>query len=76
MVERDRLETLADQLLVEDVEHLEERRLVADRVDRVALELSGRVGPRLTPDRERDVGQVSAMYDRWRVDRGIDNGHL
>ena len=45
VVEHDRFLAVGDQTLVEDVEHLEERRLVADLVDRVVLEAAAVVGP-------------------------------
>ena len=57
VVEDDRLLALLDQPLVEDVEQLEERRLVADLGDLVRLEPALFVGPVLAPDLEREVGQ-------------------
>ncbi len=57
VVEDDRLLALLDEPLVEDVEHLEERRLVTDLGDLMALEtaLSGRAV--LTPDLEGEIGE-------------------
>ena len=54
-VERDRLDAVGLQLLVEHVEHLEERHVVADVTDRVGLETpsGGRVV--LTPDLECEI---------------------
>jgi hypothetical protein len=59
-VEHDRLAVGGDQLLVEDVEHLEERGLVGDRIDVVALEVPGPLGALLTPDLQRQVGDLAA----------------
>ena len=58
VVEHDRLAALADQLLVQHVEHLEERCLVADRVDPVALEVATVARTGLAPDLEGDVPEV------------------
>ncbi len=57
VVEDDRVLALLDQPLVEDVEQLEERRLVADLGDLVRLEPALFVRPVLAPDLEREVGQ-------------------
>ena len=57
VVEDDRILALLDQPLVEDVEQLEERRLVADLGDLVRLEPALFVGAVLAPDLEREVRQ-------------------
>ena len=57
VVERDRLAALGDQPLVEHVEQLEERRLVADRVDACSVsKWPSIVGARLPPDLQRQIG--------------------
>jgi hypothetical protein len=53
-LERDGLFTVVDQVLVDDIEHLEERRVLAD-ADGVRLELPGLAAAVLTPDLEREI---------------------
>ena len=60
VVEDDGLAAFVDELLVEHVEHLEERGLVADRGDAVALEAAGVGRAVLAPDLEGEVGQMMA----------------
>jgi hypothetical protein len=61
VVEHDRLLAVSDQPLVDDVEHLQERRLVADLGNDVGLEATRVVRAVLAPDLERDVRQVSHL---------------
>ena len=61
MIELDRFFILSDQLLVQHVEHLEERCLVADRGHEIGLEPSRGVGTGLTPDLELDVGEMAHL---------------
>ena len=61
MIERHRLAPLGDQSLVEHVEHLQEGRLVADRIDAIALEVALDIRAGLTPDLEREIGQRSHL---------------
>jgi hypothetical protein len=58
VVERDGFQPLTDELLVEHVEHLQERGLVADAVDAVALEVPGVGLAVLPPDLEGEVFQM------------------
>ena len=58
MVEDDRFFAFFDEPFVQDVEHLEERRLVADLGDLVGLEATLRVGTILAPDLQIDVGEI------------------
>ena len=53
VIERDRLFALCDQLFVEDVEHLEERRMRRDVRDLVGDERALRLAVLLAPDVER-----------------------
>ena len=55
VLEGDRLLAEVDEPVVEDVEHLEERHLVADAGHVVGLQLAGRVRPGLAPDLQREV---------------------
>ena len=55
MIEDDGFLALGDQALVQDVEHLEERRLVGDLVDDVGVEVTAVVRPGLAPDLEGEV---------------------
>jgi hypothetical protein len=61
VVERHGLTTFRNQSFVEHVEQLQERRLVADRVDPVALEVSLDIRARLPPDPQREIRQVSTQ---------------
>ena len=61
VVEDDRVLALLDQPLVEDVEQLEERRLVADLGDLVGLEATLLVGAVLAPDLEGEVGRARSL---------------
>src|SRR5690606_39879232 len=54
-VESDRILPLADQIIVEGVEHLEERHVRRDTLDRVVFEASCRCRARLTPDAKVDA---------------------
>src|SRR5690606_17563626 len=49
-VEGDRLLALLDELLVEDVEHLQEGHIRLDVIDRVVFKTARLVGARLPPD--------------------------
>jgi hypothetical protein len=55
VIEGDGLLALLDQLLVEDVEHLEERGVLADAGDLVGHHLARAPGVLLTPDMEGEV---------------------
>ena len=61
MLERDGVLALGDQSLVEDVEQLEERSILADLVDVVLLEAPSGVRTVLAPDLERQVADSVAM---------------
>ena len=61
VVERDRLLALVDQALVDDVEHLEERHVVADAAALVGLEAARIVRAVLAPDLEGEVHVVSVV---------------
>ena len=54
-VERDRLLALGVELLVEHVEHLEERHVLGDAVELVGVHRALRRGVRLAPDLEGDL---------------------
>ena len=58
MVEDHRFFAFFDEPFVQDVEHLEERRLVADLGDLVSFEATLRVGTILAPDLQIDVGEI------------------
>ena len=55
VIERDGLLTLVAQLLVEDVEHLEERGVGRNLLDLVRDEIAGHVALGLAPDVELEI---------------------
>ena len=55
MLERDRLASLGDQALVDDVEHLEERGVLVDVVGRIGLEPARVVRSVLSPHVQGEV---------------------
>ena len=60
MIEHHSVLAALDESLIEDVEHLEERRLIGDLVDDVRVEPTGIVRTRLAPDLQREVLQGAA----------------
>ena len=60
MIESNGLATFIDQALVEDVQHFEERCLVADLVNQVGLEVTAVVRAVLAPDLQSDVIEMIA----------------
>jgi len=61
VIERDGLLALVGELLVEDVEHLEERRVRGHVRDLVGHELAGGLAIRLAPDMKREADRFAHL---------------